>query len=50
MLFEHTNVVRTQHDKSQLAAFRILLIFETLIRRNHDSKPRLLLLREEDHC
>jgi hypothetical protein len=26
------------------------LIFETLIRRNHDSKPRLLLLREEDHC
>ena len=39
MLFEHTNVVRTEHNKSQLAAFQILLIFETLIRRDHDSKP-----------
>ena len=28
MLFEHTNVVRTEHDKSQFAAFQILLIFE----------------------
>ena len=39
MLFEHTNVVRTEHDKSQFAAFQILLIFETLIRRDHDPKP-----------
>jgi hypothetical protein len=39
MLFEHTNVIRTEHDKSQFAPFQILLIFETLIRRNHDSKP-----------
>ena len=39
MPFEHTNVIRTQHDKSQFAAFQILLIFETLIRRDHDSKP-----------
>ena len=39
MLFEHTNVVRTEHNKSQFAAFQILLIFETLIRRDHDSKP-----------
>lgn len=38
MLFEHSNVVRTKHDKSQLAAFQILLIFETLIRRDHGSK------------
>src|SRR5271165_623739 len=39
MHFEHANVVRTEHDKSQFAAFQILLIFETLIRRDHDSKP-----------
>lgn len=39
MFFEHTNMVRTQHNKSQFAAFQILLIFEALIRRDHDSKP-----------
>ncbi len=39
MLFEHANVIRTEHDKSQFAAFKILLIFETLIPRDHDSKP-----------
>ncbi len=39
MLFEHTNVVRTEHDKSQFAALQILLVFETLIRRDHDFKP-----------
>ncbi len=39
MLFEHADVVRTEHDESQFAAFQILLIFETLIRRDHDSKP-----------
>ena len=39
MPFEHANVVRAEHDKSQFAAFQILLIFETLIRRDQDSKP-----------
>jgi len=39
MLFEHANVIRAEHDKRQFAAFQILLIFETLIRRDHDSKP-----------
>lgn len=42
MLFEDANVVRTEHDKSQFAAFQILLIFETLIRRDHNFKPGVL--------
>lgn len=41
MPFEDTNVVRTQHDKSQLAAFQVLLIFQALIGRDHNTKPRV---------
>ena len=47
MLFEHANVVRTEHDKSQFAAFQILLIFETLIRRDHDPKPGVFRCAQE---
>jgi len=39
MLFEQTNVVCAENDKSQLSAFQILLTFKTLIRRDHYFKP-----------
>jgi hypothetical protein len=39
MLFENADMICTQHYQRQLAAFQILLIFETLIGRDQDVKP-----------
>jgi hypothetical protein len=36
ILFQDKDVVGAQHDKRELPASQVLLIFEALVRRNHD--------------
>lgn len=36
ILFQNTDVVGAQHDKRELSPLQVLLIFEALVRRNHD--------------
>ena len=53
MPFEYADVIGAEYNKSQLAAFQILLIFQALICRHHDSKNFLLAVRTlcfSRHC
>jgi hypothetical protein len=41
ILFQNADVVGTQHYKRELPGPQVLLIFEALVRRNHDCEPLL---------